>query len=234
MATVVDNVVYLPIGCSCINQFQLNFCFENKHYDSQLFDWSITTPDATIAILRDKKTFINGLDDIEFLSANIPFSRLMPGYFIWHLEKMLPKEQLPIASRADLSPFINNLIEKHKYQINKMFGMGPFEVRCIWSNIQPNLKRSTEPRGVNFSDFFLSVSRYKQIKALVKERWVNSSAWFVVRAADVDEVLIGQPDVVVLNLERSSAYNGVKNTSDFKGEKHTFAPLWERIHKIKP
>jgi len=104
MATIVDKVIYLPIGCSCINQFQLNFRFGVAGYDSQLFDWSITTPDSTIDILREKKLFINDLNEIEFLSINIPYSERMPGYFIWHLDKILPKEVLPIRDRTGMAP----------------------------------------------------------------------------------------------------------------------------------
>jgi hypothetical protein len=229
MATIVNDVIYLPIGCSCINQFQLDFRFGRARSDSQIFDWSITTPDATIAILREKNAFITEFDDIKFVSPNILFSRAMPGYFIWHLNKILPREYLPISNKADLEPAFHVLVDKNKYQVDKFFKSNSVEVRCIWSNVQPNLKRST--KGMNFADFFLTKSRYDQIKSMVNETWANSSTWFVVRAADVDEVLIDQPDVVVLNLDRATGSQ--QNKWDFMGEENTFLPVWDRIQKIK-
>lgn len=225
MATNVDKFIYLPIGCSCINQFQLNFRFGTSGYTSQLFDWAIATPDSTAKILREKGPFIDTLDNLEFLSPNIPYSTRMPGYFFWHLEKTLPRDALPIRDRAAMAPFFEDFASRHKHQSCKMFNIDAAEVRCIWSNIQPNLKIATESRGLDFAQFHLTNARYQKIKSAVKEtRWENTSTWFVVRPSDVDDVLLDMPDVIVINTNRSSNY---------KGEIDLFCPVWDRIQQAK-
>ena len=52
---ILNNICLIPVGCSCINQFQLNFLVENNpdaYGIRGLFDWNIVSPQSTIEVLQ--------------------------------------------------------------------------------------------------------------------------------------------------------------------------------------
>ena len=89
MGTRIGKKVFIPIGVSCITQFQLNKIFGEVFYESMLFDWNITTPDGTFKILNDFNQFAqDGVDD---LSVNINSTVYNEKYhfWYWHIKKQL-------------------------------------------------------------------------------------------------------------------------------------------------
>jgi hypothetical protein len=222
MAGIHRDILVLPVGVSCINQFQMRFSrkFAFRDGSAYPFDWAITTPDTTIEILEERTAFVNGLNDLEIINGRVR-STVHPGIYFWHINWDLGTTGALFRELADLSPGIDVFIRKHQHMVGKL-SMAMDEVHCLWSNIQPNLQSAVETLEP-WENFRLTEQRYAAIKekcSLLQAK--NISVSFVCRAEDADPVLHERPDVFILECPRSE---------DFKGKPGLFDPVFDEIFR---
>jgi hypothetical protein len=217
MANKNEKAYFVPIGCSCINQFQLDFRFGKLNYESQLFDWSIVTPDSTIKIIDSKnKPFINSITDLSLHSSKILRSESLPGFYWWHMKRFI-KGDLNFSSIQDFEPYFTEFKAKHNYQISKFFNISHDSIVFLWSNLQPNLKFAC---GSMLDEFILTNSRYRNLKEVVNSAFTNAKIIFLVRPELVESTLVGQKDVIKIDIPYSS---------DSKGETSLYSVVWNRF-----
>ena len=89
----------------------------------------------------------------------------------------------------------------------------------IWSNIQPNLYVDMGDAGEDMSRFHLTSKKYYEMKQLVEDV-LGGTCIFVSRQEDIDEGLVGLPNVWTFELERSI---------DSRGPEDLYAPIFEEI-----
>ena len=84
MASVIGEKIIVPIGCSCITQFQLDFFYSYKKYNSQIFDWNLFTPDSLISILESSfESLVKASENIRFYRPGIVKPDNLNGYYWW-------------------------------------------------------------------------------------------------------------------------------------------------------
>jgi hypothetical protein len=223
MAALFGHQLVLPIGCSCITQFQLEGStrLAASSLPGYVFDWAIATPDSTVAVLDRRTPFVEGESDLELVGDRVR-SKAIPGFYFWHIKHHL---QLADSERiSDLSRHpegLRRFLDQHRHVMRK-FGGEVDDVHCVWSNIQPNLAHALQEVGEPWSQFFLTPERYAAIKAsCARLRAHKVAVWFVCRSEDLDGSLAGLEDVVVLDVPRSK--------TDFKGTPGLFDPVFERM-----
>ena len=228
MAAFIGNRLVLPIGCSCIAQFQLQLSprLESARLDAQLFDWAITKPDATAGLLSRPRPVVEALEDLEVVHGRVR-ARSEPGLYFWHIKKTLGlPEPRPLTRLADHREGVNQFIAQHRHLVGKLGGAVD-ELHCLWSNVQPNLRSAIEAVGEPWADFELTVARYHAIREACGA-WPASRihTWFVCRSQDVDPALHDAPGVVLLDLPRDPL--------EYKGAPGLFDPVFERMGIFDP
>ncbi len=220
----------LPIGCSCIVQFQLQ---QSRLIEFALstvsgaelfagpFDWLISTPDASAAVLEAREIPLRGLDELE-LRNGLAQARRQDGLYFWHINKEIGKPALQLDSLDELAPAEAAIVGKYR-ALSERFGAGDWALCCLWSNIQPNLQIAAGMVDRPWSDFHLTEARYAALRqACARLPAASVTMRFVCRPEDVSPDLHHRPDVHLLPLARSDAY---------KGEPDLFHPVFEDIFK---
>ncbi len=218
MASLTQSHYIVPIGCSCINQFQLNFKFGQSSYDSQLFDWNIITPHSTIEIFKSKGlTFVNSLNDLSLHSECILKSERLPGFYWWHMNQFV-QGNIHYSSIKDFEPYFDSFKNKHQHQVEKFFRMNPNNITFLWSNLQPNLKSACQSF---FDQFTLTSSRYHMMKDAIAESFKGAKTIFLVRPELVETDILVNDDVMKFDLPYSE---------EFKGDENLFSSVWDRYN----
>lgn len=217
MSTKTEKNYFVPIGCSCINQFQLDFRFGKVGYDSQLFDWNIVTPDSTIQIINSiGSPFVNSIDDLSLHSNKILKSNTLPGFYWWHMEHFINKD-FSFLSIKDFEPYFADFKQKHDYQISKFDSIKNHSIIFLWSNVQPNLKYAC---GNFLEQFILTKSRYQGIKEVVNNSFASAKVIFLVRPELVEDCVLGHKDVFKIDVPYSN---------DYKGETSLYSEVWNQF-----
>lgn len=212
MATDTKKHYIVPIGCSCITQFQLNFAYTEKQYVSQIFDWNLFTPDSLINILESNfESLANASENIQIHLPGIVKAGNLPGYYWWHANKIIG-ENKSFQSIEEFEEKIGSAFRsKLHYQIDKFMNISDSSnLVFIWSNAQPNLKKALTVHWES-NDFNLTNNRYQKICSLIKGKYPNSTVKFAVREEITDKEILCQEDVYVINVPISDEYEGDKS-----------------------
>jgi hypothetical protein len=218
----------LPIGCSCIGQFQLQQSTRllPHRVDAQLFDWAIASPEASAQVMGRPEVFVEGAKDIELVHDRVR-SRRVEGFWFWHIKKTfeLP-EAKPIVRLANHPIGLKNFFAQHRHLLDKL-GAPVEDLHCLWTNIQPNLRHAVEAVGEPWSRFVLTPGRYEALlEGCARLPARRMQAWFIGRPEDVDSSLHGRPDVILLDLPRDPL--------EYKGAPGLFDPVFERMGICTP
>jgi hypothetical protein len=204
----------IPIGCSCINQFQAAAYADRYLSDAEaksgVLDWNIVTPDSTVellthcasgevkTILRDRRNYV--AEDVagSVKLRNAAFSCM----YFWHEDAT----RVLHGPESSFEEFAN----KVSRQIDNFLLPGRMSrVVLLWSNIQPNLQLATSSLAVKWEAFRLTMRNYECIcEAAYACFGQRAEVVAAGRMSDVDEVLWKQPNVFVMELDRSSNFRG--------------------------
>ena len=227
MAAFFGKKLVLPIGCSCIAQLQLQTSLRllPSTPATYFFDWVGLSADTTVEILNRQKPFIRSVNDLELAHGRVR-ARNVRVHF-WHINGFfgLPRSQ-KIPSLVDYPEGMKKFLDYHLYVMDQ-FKRQVEELHCLWTNVQPNLRRSAEEIGVPWSDFALTSARYTALKescARLKARKI--SVWFIARRDHMDPELAAQRDVTVVDV--------VESPTDFRGAIGLFDPVFEKMGICRP
>jgi hypothetical protein len=228
MAAFFGERLVLPIGCSCVAQFQLQLSprLRSARLDAQLFDWAITTPDATASLLAQPGPVVEALDELELVHGRVR-ARRQRGLYFWHIKKTLGLPEATPLTRLDAHrKGMQQFISQHRHLAAKL-GAPVEELHCLWSNVQPNLRHAVEAVGEPWSAFELTAARYDAIRAACAQ-WPARRLhnWFVCRPEDVEPSLHAAPGVVLLDLPRDPL--------EYQGAPGLFDPVFERMGIVDP
>lgn len=213
----------LPIGCSCINQFQLEYFAssvpDEYRASGSPFRWNITTPEATARLLmevQNKRRFslLETPDDIVW-DSGWPCSRKIKGLYFWHIAKDVGASNRHEARLLleDCAVF-ERFKSKYDRLLDKLFEL-PRETTFIWSNIQPNLKEAVEMLGlVSWEDFVLTSRHMTDIKrALHALGFEDARCVWICRHEDC---AVDEPDseIHLMHLPRSDEFKGQSGLFD--------------------
>jgi hypothetical protein len=186
--------VFIPFGCSCINQFQLDMNFGNSSKTAGLLDWTITTPEAAMDIMMHSVdgTLLDMLGDRNSYHREGPVghleNRAIPGLYFWHENGAYV---LSNENPQNFKEFVAKLRHKAKATF---YPKG--EVNLLWSNIQPNLELAIlAETHRTIVDFFLSREIYERFSDLAQIVYPNSKAHFIAREEDCCPTLRIEPNV---------------------------------------
>ena len=228
MAALFGHRLVLPIGCSCITQFQLQGSTRllASQMPGYVFDWAVATPDSTVSVLDRQTPFVQEDADVELVNDRVR-SRAIPGFYFWHIKHYLQlADAVRISDLSDHSDGMRRFLDQHRHVMSKFAGEIE-EVHCVWSNIQPNLQHAAQEVGEPWSNFLLTPQRYADIKAsCARLRARRVSVWFICRDEDVESSLTGLEDVVVLDEPRSK--------TEFRGRAGLFDAVFERMGICRP
>jgi hypothetical protein len=224
MGMLFGDTLVLPIGCSCIAQFQLQLatCLPPGTRSSQLLDWTIATPRATVRMLGRRTPVVSGHDDLFMLPTSRAGVKALPGLYFWHIRRSLglPETQ-PLQDLAHHRDAVARFVEQHRHLVRKL-GERHRRLVCLWTNVQPNLRRAAQINGLPWSDFVLTPARHRAIRTACASLPADDViTWFVGRAEDVSPALHDREDVVLLDVPRSP--------TDYRGEPDLFAPAFARM-----
>lgn len=207
----------LPIGCSCIIQFQIEFFAVSAPTDYQVsgspFRWNITTPEATAHLLNAvcenrNYSLLDSPEDIVW-DATWPCSGKIPGLYFWHIAK-----EVGAANRMEARTLLQDAAVfarfKSKYD-HLLAGLSelPRDTVFVWSNIQPNLKAAIEMvEQVAWDDFILTDERMMDIKRALRALGFNDPACVWICRQEDCAISVPPPDVHLMPLERSDEYKG--------------------------
>lgn len=219
---------FLPIGCSCINQFQLEFFAsaapDRYRASGSPFRWNIITPEATARLLEavqaDKYFSLLDVPDDIVWDASWPCSRKIDGLYFWHIAKDVGagnrmEARVLLQDHAVFAQF------KSKYDrlLKKLFEL-PRETVFVWSNIQPNLKAAIElVERVTWDDFILTDERMGAIKHSLRALGFDDPACVWICRQEDCAVRDPMPDIHLMQLPRSE---------DYKGEAGLFDEIYRR------
>lgn len=196
----------IPIGCSCINQFQTEFHFGKERCRGSLFQWTITTPRATVEALEYARAgTLNQLfaDKSQYELDNGHLrNRNFDGLYHWH-------DDGPAILRGESAHF-----ENFAGKVAKIIGntLAPSRgVWLLWSNIQPNLKGEIGNTQLDWDDFILTRDRQDAIKRAARAVFDEPNFVFIGRREDVEAGLWDEEDVVLMDLPRSDKFRGAKD-----------------------
>ena len=203
---LLDDKAIIPIGCSCINQFQIEFHFGKERCRGSLFQWTIATPRSTVEVLEHAKAGTLGAlsgDRSQFeLDGTHLRNRNFDGFYHWHEDAggLLGPQDAPFSRFA----------EKMAHLSEGTFTVdGP--VWLLWSNIQPNLRQEVEDNTrLGWDDFRLTRARRDAIRTAARTVFDDPHFVFVGRSQDVDEELWHDEDVMLMELPRSDKFRGAK------------------------
>lgn len=214
----IGTTCIIPIGCSCITQFQIEKHFGRTAVQSSFFDWMITAPGATIALMTAQldgtlaekmadRTAYNLHSKCRYM-ANAHF----PGLYFWH-----EKGGDILAEPAKFAAFLDKM--QHLFARSFMPPPG-HAVHLIWSNLQPNLKIVTARVTDNWAAFCLSSETYAQLTEVTARLYPGAVFHVVANPDDCDPALANLPNVYLIDLERSAKYIGPKGL---------YKPVFEQI-----
>ncbi len=216
----IKNTFFIPIGCSCINHFQLDFfCNENQTINHEriggLLDWAITTPESTIQLFKyfldgsiknvliERKNYIKEKGRVK----NTKFD----GLYFWHDPDVLDSPNNFEAFQNKINHLVSNMIGISR--------SGSPSV-SIWSNVQPNLF-SAVSEIKDWKDFQLSKDHYESIKILALEFFGSSNkSFFITKKEDLLFEDCLREDIITFELARGP---------DYQGSVGLFAPLIEKL-----
>lgn len=204
----INNTFFIPIGCSCINHFQLDFFLANnasinhKRFGG-LLDWTITTTASTIQLLN---FFLDGsIKDVVLNRDNYVHEKdkvknvVFDGLYFWHDTDALDSFNKFQIFQNKVNHLIDNMLDVAKERNNALL---------IWSNIQPNLLSATSLLR-KWSDFQIEKNQYETIKLLSREFFgQHSKNVFLTREEDKVFDNDNSDDVVLFDLPRCSDYQG--------------------------
>ncbi|NOU39662.1 MAG: hypothetical protein HOO85_00135 [Methylotenera sp.] len=224
-----EDKCFISIGCSCINQFQLDFYFgikkptfakkvtkffswitvfsksKSAQKKAGLFDWIVASPTSTIQILEAivSNNVYRLFTDKSNYSIEYGYlkNNAFENLYFWHEDG---KEIL--ENDSNFSVFQS----KVTHLIDNMLNIAN-ERRCflLWSNVQPNLKHSLSFRPDSWESFILNEERYDKMTALTKIIFgEDSKCIFICRGEDVDLSSQKLDSIIIIELERSREFRG--------------------------
>jgi hypothetical protein len=200
----------ISIGCSCINQFQVDFYFKNKFMRktiaSSIFDWNIVTPRSTIeffdyansgevkSVMCNKENYT--IENRKLI--NVAFE----GFCFWH--------ENSIEIMSDEYDKFSEFSNKISHMIDNIFSVSDKNnIVVLWSNLQPNLKSAISALPVSWDSFILTEELYEKIKHVVYFTYgEKTDIVFTTRVEDVDKAIKDNNDVRLFDLDRSQDFTG--------------------------
>lgn len=204
----IENRQIIPIGCSCISQFQIAKHFAPRPTQAGFFDWNIATPAASADVMRaymDQSLLPKLADRAAYgtLSARkYLINKHFPGLYFWHEPSA---EVLDPARPERFNAFVNKL----RYLVRQTFAPRNTPA-LIWSNVQPNLKIVTARVTDDWSQFCLTPARYERLNSVAAQLFAGPDLYFAVNPEDCAPELLDQPNVFALGLPRCGKYVGPK------------------------
>jgi len=206
----LNHDIVIPLGCSCMGQFQLNRFIARSgttgRSSGSLFDWTIATPDATVAVLEAiaDGSALRLLTDRKNYAAERGhlINREFEGLYFWH-------ERAGQILGNDPS-FFADFAAKLKHQLDNL-QQDPAGKRrhLLWTNLQPNLQMATAHLDADWSRFVLSPERLAGLRAaVVRVFGPESNLLICLRAEDASPDLRHSPEIRFLELDRSADFHG--------------------------
>lgn len=206
---VLEHSVVIPIGCSCINRFQIEYHFRGRRrgglIQGSLFDWNITSPTSTIEFLE--RASAGGLRELmtQRRGYGVENGRLrheaFEAMYFWHdkADEVLAGDQRFEGFAAKVGHLVENMLRD----------FGGRRVELLWSNLQPNLQTAVAKVPVPWDLFTLTEARHERLRDAAARLYGDGARLsFVGRAEDVAPVLHGRSDVHLFDLPRSADYQG--------------------------
>ncbi|MGR3722531.1 hypothetical protein [Abyssibius alkaniclasticus] len=199
----------IPIGCSCISQFQIQKRFADHPPRGGFFDWNIATPAASARVME---AYADGslmplLADFSAYTTltrqHYLINRHLPGLYFWHE----PARDILNAETPDAFAAFQS---KLTHQLANTFKPGAGAVHLLWSNIQPNLKIVTARVTDDWGGFGLTCQAIDRLEAAAARLFEAPKLWFVINRDNCETGLAARPNVFDLGLERSAKYIGPK------------------------
>ena len=216
----INETTLIPIGASCIVNFQLEFLAKrlelSKELKSTLFDWNIATPLSTSKVLASilSGTFgelLADKDNFDVIDSRLRF-KPFEGFYFWH--------QNALKIMEGDSQYFDHFVSKQMHKANNMSISNSKAIVCLWSNIQPNLMEATSRLPNTWADFKLTSERIEQIQDSVNLFFGSKAkVIFISRHEDVVD-LTPNSEIEILQLPRSR---------DFRGESNLFSEIFERL-----
>lgn len=213
----------LPIGCSCISQFQLEF-FAAAHpgefnASGSFFRWNIITPEATARLLSElqiNKNFslFDSRDDVIF-DAGVPCSRKIEGIYFWHIHRDVgARSRAELPAILDTDAAIAKLKLKYDHLLSKLREL-PRETLFVWSNIQPNLQSTVAALNhLSWNDFILTSERMAAIRQSLRTLGFESTKCVWICRQDDCAVTEPSAEIRLMELPRSGEYKGQQGLFD--------------------
>lgn len=230
MLILFGNKKFISIGCSCINQFQLDFYFgiqkptlikkivrhlswsrlfsktPQARKKAGLFDWIIASPKSTIQILeaiQANNVYAAFTDKNNYsIECGHLKNNAFDSLYFWHEDG---------ASILQSNSQFQTFQSKVTHLIDSMLSIaksgGCF---LLWSNVQPNLKSTMLFRPNGWDAFILREEQYIQIVRLTKTVFgEDSHCNFICRAEDIDFSSSKLHDITIIKVDRSDEFRGV-------------------------
>jgi hypothetical protein len=208
--------IIIPIGCSCINQFQIDFYFGNSNLIGSLFDWNVTTPGTTVQVMRciqagAAHSLFEDRSHYELESGYLKHA-FFEGLYFWHENG---RDIMDTKDSENFALFAGKVC----HLIDNMTSFRD-NVHLIWSNIQPNLRSAVGDVGLRWDAFRLTRQRYADIKLEAGSVFNAPCFTFISREEDVEGDVAAQDDVIVMDVPRGT---------DFKGGKDLYREVFDSI-----
>ena len=221
----VEQKHIIPIGCSCINQYQLDFYFGRKYPQptrplkrSSIFDWNVTTPESTIQFFQfvqagNIKSIMCDRNNYTIEKGRLKNTAFECFYF-WHengAEITSENEEYFATFSKKVDHVLSNMLSPKEGEL----------VHLLWSNVQPNLKNTVSTLPLTWDAFRLSNEKYQKIVSAAQRIFGDKvKCTCIARLEDIDETLTNLSNVVLLDLGRSS---------DFKGNQNLYDSIFDKI-----
>jgi len=193
---VSDEIVIIPIGTGCLNQFEINHYVKDnfinedvlnrKYVHTGLLDWTLQSLESTLEVMNHYKN--GSLLDVISNEANYRFKNskiqniALPNFYFWH------------ESIKDFPKFVSKMTKLIKNMDNVI------ESKCkkytIWNNVQFLLYESFKLVESDKSEYYLTKNYYDAISKASKDIF-DATAIFIVRKGMFDEELIDSPNIYV-------------------------------------
>lgn len=197
----------IPIGCSCINQFQTGFFFGEERCRGSLFQWTITTPRTTVEVLdyaRAGTLAALFADKAQFeMDGAHMRNRNFDGFYHWH-----ENAGMVLGTQEDAFTRFKDKVAHLAANMQEVEGT----VWLLWSNIQPNLRQEVEDNTrLTWKDFRLTRQRRDAIREAARALYGDPRFVFVARKEDIDEDLWDEEEVRLMEVPRSDKFRGAKD-----------------------
>ena len=206
---ILDSHSIASIGCSCINQFQIEFFFEEKpivkEFAGSVFDWNVVTPQSTLDFFH----YVNSGDIKQVMCDSRNYcveggrlkNTVFEGFYFWHENVSAFAEDESV--RQDFLSKVSHLVD------NLLSLQGKANSIFLWSNLQPNLKIATYSRPFPWETFRLTQDRYEKITEAVAATFhKDARVLFTTRSEDVDNNVMALRDVITFYLGRGMDFSG--------------------------